>query len=116
VADEWQTILGSVGGGVERVQHDNGGTSRQHEPNFSLPVCECSGEFCGPEMTALNKDWNITVVRGRPYHPQSQGKCEQVHRFVKRKLRAYLKAHPGATWPEALAKVAGNRCSHIVLL
>ena len=38
--------------------------------------CDNGAEFRGPEMKRLISKYNINLIHGRPYHPQSQGKCE----------------------------------------
>ena len=50
-------------------------------------------EFEGA-AAALGKKLGIKVVKGRPYHPQSQGKVEQAHRSFKKKDHA----RPPSSW------------------
>ena len=61
-------LLYRLFGPPKRVQSDNG------------------GEFLGATTTFFQK-LCIKHIRGRPYHPQSQGKCERSHGTWKDKLR-----------------------------
>ena len=64
-------------------------------------------EFDGA-VSRLYKQLQIKVIKGRPYHPQSQGKVERAHRIFKKKLRydflSIKKA--GVNWPEGLPHYA----------
>ena len=56
---------------------------------FSPPKilqCDNGNEFKG-EVLPLVKFYGITVVHGRPRHPQSQGLIEQANAVLKQKIR-----------------------------
>ena len=44
------------------------------------------GRKCERAVAALCKELGIRVVKGRSYHPQSQGKVEREHRSFKKKI------------------------------
>ena len=64
-------------------------------------------EFDGA-VSRLCKQLQIKVIKGRPYHPQSQGKVERAHRTLKKKLRYdFLSTKKaGVNWPEGLPHYA----------
>ena len=64
-------------------------------------------EFDGA-VSHLCKQLQIKVIKGRPYHPQSQGKVERAHSTFKKKLRHdFLSTNKaGVNWPEGLPHYA----------
>ncbi|KAL9957913.1 hypothetical protein ACROYT_G034868 [Oculina patagonica] len=64
-------------------------------------------EFKGA-VKKLCKKLRINVVKGRPYHPQSQGKVERAHRSFRKKLMYDLLTmkNGGANWVKSLQKYA----------
>ena len=64
-------------------------------------------EFDGA-VSCLCKQLQIKVIKGRPYHPQSQGKVERAHSTFKKKLRHdFLSTNKaGVNWPEGLPHYA----------
>jgi transposase InsO family protein len=62
-------------------------------------------EFKG-EVAQLCKELGIRVIRGRAYHPQTQGTVERANRTFKRRLSA-LQAQKGwSDWVALLAELA----------
>lgn len=62
-------------------------------------------EFDG-EFKHLMRKLNIKDIKSRPYHPQSQGKIERMHKSLKRKI-AYDLAHAstvGVNWANQLSE------------
>ena len=48
------------------------------------------GRSSNVTVNKLCKKLGIKVVKGRPYHPQTQGKVERVHRSFRKKLIYYI--------------------------
>ena len=61
-------------------------------------------EFKG-RVIQLLKRHGITIINSR-YHPQSQGKCERLHRTLRRKMRFSSRRKYGYNWVEYLQKLA----------
>ena len=55
----------------------------------ALDPAQPGGEFEGA-VVALCKKLGIKVVKGRPYHPQSEGKVEGAHRSFKKIMHDLL--------------------------
>jgi hypothetical protein len=64
----------------------------------------------GPEFKAqvndLAQNLGIRIVRGRAYHPQSQGSVEVANRTFKRRLAALQLARGVSTWVDLLPELA----------
>ncbi|KAL9978167.1 hypothetical protein ACROYT_G015657 [Oculina patagonica] len=60
------------------------------------------------QLRSFVKKLRINVVKGRPYHPQSQGKVERTHRSFRKKLMYDLLTmkNGGANWVKSLPKYA----------
>ncbi|XP_061170265.1 KRAB-A domain-containing protein 2-like [Saccostrea echinata] len=70
----------------------------------SILQCDQGTEFKGRFERMLHRN-KIKLIRSRPYHPQSQGKCERSHRVVRNKI-AFLKTkRRGFNWAAELHKV-----------
>ena len=57
---------------------------KEHGPSGVLQHDQ-GREFDGA-VNKLCKKLGIKVIKGRPYHPQSQGKIERAHRSLKKKI------------------------------
>lgn len=64
--------------------------------------CDNGNEFKG-EFENLVQRHKIKVIRGRPYHPQSQGKCERSHRSLRKKIQFMASKKP-MNWVKFLSK------------
>ena len=51
--------------------------------------------YISKELAQYLKDWNIEHVRGRPLHPQTQGKIERYHRSMKNVVKLDNYFSPG---------------------
>ncbi len=51
---------------------------------------------------------NIHIVKGRPRHPQSQGKVERGHGPFKENLQKWMREHPGESWTVGAYVVNGQ--------
>ena len=63
--------------------------------------CDQGPEFKGSVNSLLRKR-GIKVIRSRPYHPQSQGKCEVSHVGVRRKINFQMQRKKGFNWARDL--------------
>ena len=68
------------------------------------------GEFIGEVVQNLCQEFEVGIIHGRPYHPQSQGQIENLNKQVKRLLARFLQRLPrdlqGNVWPLLLSAVA----------
>lgn len=64
-------------------------------------------EFLDEVCRRAYLELNLNVVRGRPRHPQSQGKCERVHQTVAAACKRHAALHQGR-WVEVLEKVTAD--------
>src|SRR5271168_4201032 len=77
-----------------------------------IALTNISGSACdnGPEFKAqvkeLAQNLGIRIVRGRAYHPQSQGAVEIANRTFKRRLTALQLARGVSTWANLLPELA----------
>ena len=61
-------------------------------------------EFKG-KVKKMLKSNNIKMIKSRPYHPQSQGKCERSHRTVRTKINHLNMRKDGFNWACDLDRV-----------
>ena len=54
---------------------------------IAILACNNGGEFKGKVIEVCKKR-GIKIIRGRAYHPQSQGSIEVANRIFKKRLRA----------------------------
>lgn len=73
----------------------------------AIVQCDNGPEFRGCVEKVL-KEKRVKVVKGRPYHPQSQGKVERQNRSVKNKIKfdSMHKSKKGTNWVDSLSSVA----------
>jgi len=64
-------------------------------------------EFLDELCRKVYLELGIQVVRGRPEHPQTQGKCERVHQSVAAACKRHAALNQGR-WVEALEKVTSD--------
>jgi hypothetical protein len=57
-------------------------------------------------MKNLVEKHNISLIHGRPYHPQSKGKCERVNRTLKQKIKRSTSGRSGFNWAKSLKYLA----------
>lgn len=69
-------------------------------------------EFVGHDFMAKVVAWCKRTLRGRPYHPQSQGSVESANKEVKKRLDEWCRQHGEQDWTEGLADVA-CKCIYI---
>lgn len=63
--------------------------------------CDQGSEFKGSTDTFLKKR-GVKVIRSRPYHPKSQGKCEVSHVLVRKKISFQMRKKKGFNWAKDL--------------
>ena len=73
--------------------------------------CDQGCEFKG-EVDKLLEKRGIRVIRSRPYHPQSQGKCERSHRDVRRKIAFMQNRQIGFNWAQNLFEIQEAMNNH----
>jgi hypothetical protein len=72
---------------------------------ISILACDNGGEFKGKVIEVCQKR-GIKIIRGRAYHPQSQGSIEVANRIFKKRLRA-ARADTGIqSWIQLLPLIA----------
>ena len=47
-------------------------------------------EFVNEDVTSYLLEQNIRIIKGKPYHPRSQGVCERIHRTIRKGLILYI--------------------------
>lgn len=69
--------------------------------------CDNGPEFFGDVQKLLCKN-NVKIIRGRPYHPESQGKVERQNRIIRDKIRfdSLRSSSSGSNWVKRLPDVA----------
>lgn len=68
--------------------------------------CDNGKEFQGKQMRSLMQEFNIRMIHGRPYYPQSQGKCEHSNRLLRRRIEFACTKNQGFNWVEGLSNIA----------
>ncbi|MES9901347.1 MAG: hypothetical protein ABW168_01535 [Sedimenticola sp.] len=76
----------------------------EHGPP-TIIQCDNGKEFEG-EVKSLVDTSGIKLIHGRPYHPQSQGKCERSNRTLKAKIRFSTRRRRGFNWAKSILNVA----------
>ena len=71
----------------------------------SIIQCDQGTEFKGKVEKMLDRN-NIKLIRSRPYHPQSQGKCERSHRGVRNKITFLKQKRQGFNWAAETHKIS----------
>jgi hypothetical protein len=72
---------------------------------ISILACDNGGEFKG-EVIEVCKKRGIKIIRGRAYHPQSQGSIEVANRVFKKRLRAARADTSIQSWIQLLPLIA----------
>jgi hypothetical protein len=73
--------------------------------NFIIRCCDNGPEFKA-SVAKLAQQLGIHMIRGRPYHPQTQGSVEVANKTFKRRLRALQLAKGTSNWVELLPELA----------
>ena len=84
-----------------KLFHEHGAPTYLHSDNGT--------EFVNRFVTDACSRFNVVVVHGRPYHPQSQGQVENLNRRVKNCLRHFLLQYPEDercdVWPSIVKEI-----------
>lgn len=97
-----------------------GNTANKEEPHVARELVHIYREHRAPcviqhdqgqefegAVAALCTKLAIKVVKGRPYHPQSQGKVEKAHRSFRKKIMHLLvMGKAGVNWVKSLPEYA----------
>jgi len=73
--------------------------------NFILRCCDNGPEFKAA-LAELAQQLSICMIRGRPYHPKTQGLVKVANRTFKRRLWALQHAKGTSKWVELLLELA----------
>ena len=76
----------------------------EHGPPYVIQ-CDNGSEFKG-HVQALCQKNSIKLINSRPYHPQSQGKCERANKTLKSKLSFATMSNRGFNWVNKLPRLA----------
>lgn len=59
--------------------------------NLAPDIIQCDKglEFKGNPVKRLLNKYKIKMINSRPYHPQSQGKCERSNQVIKKKIHFF---------------------------
>jgi len=69
--------------------------------------CDQKNEFKG-NVANLLKEQDVKVINSRPYHLQSQGKCERSHRILRRMIGYFLQEDNNFSWAKDLHMIADS--------
>jgi hypothetical protein len=67
--------------------------------------CDNGTEFKGA-LRQKCQEYGIKMIRGRPYHPETQGSVERANGTYKQRLRAYILEKGGNNWMQSLGDIA----------
>ena len=76
--------------------------------NLAPDIIQCDNgqEFKGNSVKLLLNKYNIKMINSRPYHPQSQGKCERSNSVIKGKILFASHSNRGFNWVKGLQDIA----------
>lgn len=58
------------------------------------------------DIYAATTEFEIKLIHGRPYHPQSRGKCERSNRLLRQRISFACTKRSGFNWAEGLPIIA----------
>lgn len=76
--------------------------------NLAPDIIQCDNglEFKGNPVKRILEKYKIKMINSRPYHPQSQGKCEISNQVIKKKILFASRRKRGFSWVTGLQNIA----------
>ncbi|KAG0437190.1 Transposon Tf2-6 polyprotein, partial [Dictyocoela muelleri] len=74
------------------------------EGKWDILHTDNGGEFENERVKNICRQFGVTMIHGRPYHPQSQGQIERFNRTIKERLRKSL-SNDDKNWSDIINRI-----------